>query len=303
MGRVLAVALASTCALAGCTLLAGTGGLTGGSSPTDGGTGSESQPQSDASGGDGDVTTPPGDAGHDASGDAPSDVASSDGPAGEAGTWCASHGPHFFCADFDEGSASAGWTNVDMATMQGTLGLSPQYVSPPASLLTSVPAHATGSAEARVVEAFPVVPSHVHVEFDMYTCGASTPGYLELAKIHEYTQATGVSGGIDLGVDGTNDYLLLDDYADDGGETTQSFKPMPAIAVDQWVHVALDVVLDPSNGSVILTLGTAPSVQQTGLRTIWPGVTSAELVIGLYSGGNSSPACEVDYDDVVVDYN
>lgn len=220
-------------------------------------------------------------------------------------TWCSMQGLHFYCADFDEGTATGGWSQVDMATAQGTLGLSPQYTSPPTSLLTSAPAHATGSIEARVDESFPVLPSHVHVEFDMYTCGASTPGYFELAKIHVFEPSNGWSGGIDLGTSGGNDYLLVDTYGDDGGETTQSFQPAPAIATDKWVHVALDAVLDPTNGSLTLVLdhGSTPSVFQTGLRTIWPGAKNAELVLGLYSGGANSPACEVDYDDVVVDYN
>lgn len=290
MGRALAAALASASALAGCTLLVGTSGLTGGSGPADGSTGAESQAPIEAS--------------SEGPRDAPADVPSSDAPV-EAGTWCASQGTHFFCADFDEGSASLGWTNVDMSTTQGSLGLSPQYVSPPGSLLSSAPAHATGSDEARVVKVFPVVPSHVHVEFDMFTCAASTPGYFELAKIHEYTPATGVSGGIDLGNSSGSDYLLLGEHGDDGGQTTQSFKPTPGIAVAQWVHVAIDAMLDPVGGSVTLVLdrSSTPSVSQTGVRTISPGTTNVELVIGLYSGGNSSPACEVDYDDVVVDYN
>jgi hypothetical protein len=85
----------------------------------------------------------------------------------------------------------------------------------------------------------------------------------------------------------------------------ESFEPNPAIAVDQWVHVALEAVLAPASGSVTLVLdrGSTPSVCQTGVRTLTPGTTNVEIVIGLYSGGNDSPACEVDYDDVVVDYN
>lgn len=70
----------------------------------------------------------------------------------------------------------------------------------------SAPAHATGSVEARVVKVFPVVPSHL------------------LGRHRSRQRRRAV-------------VTVL-------GETSQSFEPNPSITVDQWMHVALDTVLD-----------------------------------------------------------
>ncbi len=278
--------------MGGCTILVGTSGLTGGGPPADAGAGDA--PQADVRGETG------GDGGgiHDAPSDAP---AGDGGLAGEAGSWCASQGQHFFCADFDEGSATAGWSSVDLQATQGMLGLSPQYVSPPTSFLSSTPAHSSGSMEARVVESVPTVPSHVHAEFDMFPCTAMTTGYYEVAKIHAYS--TGFSGGVDVDISGTED-IVVDEYGDDGGELVTDLKPSPGYQLGRWNHVALDVVLDPSAGSVTLVLdrATAPSVSQSGMRTLTPGTTNVDFVLGLWSGGGNDPACEVDFDDVILDY-
>jgi len=280
---------------AGCSLAFGLDGLTGGSSapPTpDGSTDAVAEATPGSEGGE------PLEAASEAADDAPQPDAM------EAGTWCSTQGQHLLCADFDEGLATAGWSHIDTSTTPGTLSLGADYVSPPASLSAADPASTGGPYTARVVEELPMVPKSAHIEFDMRVVGSGAlapSSYFELAKL-EFDDPNPTGEGIDFGVDGTGPYVLVNVLGADGGQNVQETH-FSGITAGQWVHVAIDDVLDTTSGSVKLVLDrdtSMPAVQLTGIQTLSPDTVASRVKLGVWSGG-ANPAATVEFDDVILD--
>lgn len=283
---------------AGCSLAFGVNGLTGGSPAASTADASMDAAPEAAPGNDGEAGESL-DAASESAADAPQPDAM------EAGTWCSTQGPHLLCADFDEGSTTAGWSRVDMSGMDGTLSLATDYVSAPASLSASNPASTGNDYSARLVEELLGVPKSAHLEFDMRIVGNPGPpagSYLEFAKL-EFDDPNPTGEGLDFGLTGGGPYFLINVLGADGGQTG-SDNTFSGLAFGQWVHVAIDYVLDQSAGSVTVVLNhdTAnPAIQLTNVQTLSSTMTTAaRFKLGVWTGGTNA-AVDVEYDDVIID--
>jgi hypothetical protein len=224
--------------------------------------------------------------------------AGSDAP---AGPFCPSHPGHTLCADFDENSATVGWSTTDVFAGGFNLDVDAS-LSPPASLATNNPAtDTTDHAEARLVENIALPnPAHVHVEFDVDLCdltALTAAGYIELVKIGF---SPGFSdSGIELQIKASGIVVTTDN---NGAIYTGENSIEPGV----WTHVALDIV-DGTNGSIHLQLGdpnvVGPAIALTNVDTSTDvdGSTYSAVVVGLYSA--DAPICTTLFDNVLIDVN
>jgi hypothetical protein len=279
------VTLGAAIALAGCTLAMPLDGLSGGSSDADaidvGATvegALEGSSQDAAQGGD----APTKDAGG-STGDAPgSDVTTADTSGGSdvvvrdspATGFCAS-ATHFFCADFDEGDPTLGWSLVTPGNA-GYMTLDTNaYTSPPASVQMIGDPSAT-SALTKYLS--PTVPAHVHVELEVIGCPPPSAGVVSLVNIGQDMSGNTGENVLRVLSDGTTEFIV-DAYPGDGAEAYNKYVLPSGLSTSTWTHVIVDVELSETNGSVTVTFGGTQVLSATGIATSSANVVDTYVAI------------------------
>jgi hypothetical protein len=266
------VALGAAVAIAGCTLAFPLGSLTGGS---------DADAASTAEGGAGD--------GPGAGGPEAADATSPDGGL------CASSA-HFFCADFDEGDPTAGWTLVTPGNAGDlTLDTTTHTSAPASAQMIGEP-----SASAALTKYLsPTVPAHVHVELDAIGCPTPTAGVVTLVDVGQDMPGNSGENALRALSDGTT-VFIIDAYPGDGGEAYQKYVLPSGLSTTAWTHVVVDVVLSETNGSVTVTFGGTQVLAATGIPTSSANVMDTYLSIEARAS-QATASSTVHFDSVTVD--
>lgn len=217
--------------------------------------------------------------------------ASPDAPADASGPFCVTHPGHTLCADFDEDSATAGWSQSDVYVGSIDLALDAS-VSPPASLVSRIPDTTTNEGAGRLaLELSTAIPTKIHAEMDVLLCRQGTSGYFEIFKL---AYGAGYdSDGLELQINPTSAYVATD-------TPNEKYPLARTIAPSVWTHVAVDVVVATS-GSLSVSLNGTSALALTGIDTTQsnPEAGYHAAVVGLYSTGE--PACTTYFDNVLLD--
>lgn len=265
----------------------------------------ESSSSSSGTGGAGGAVTGP-----EAGADAPPDQDANDA---SAQPFCASQPPHFLCADFDEGGVGLDWTDTNHPGPGLTSALDAvAYVSPPASFgVTADPAGFStppSCSSSRLVKQFSGSAKGIHLELDFSGCdGALT----KTGSVMEFLDVNCTLDGLDGGSDTTFGVVnwglhpggyQLTVYGADAtmsagtlGPTIDTGTPPPGV----FKHVSLDVAFGPSS-SLTFSVEGLPTITRTGLNTSCSTTHDKALTLGIF-GCNQLAACEVRFDNVVVD--
>jgi hypothetical protein len=246
-------------ALAGCTLLVDTSGLTGGSSDAPDASTSSDATADAVDEGDGPRDAPLEEA--DAATDAPP-ASDAHAPLGEAG--CTGT-VHDFCDDFDHGALGAAWTRTFQ--IGGAFTLDPLAVSPPSSLLATA---ADGGSENLILVknfagATKGIRCQVALRVDAYD------NYTDVLHVDFTVAGEAYFVRVGLGGGGTlNEYGQLPD----GGERVRNNWPFQQPPAGQWVDVVLDIDGDPNagaatlavDGAQVLSVALSPPTDATGIN-------------------------------------
>jgi hypothetical protein len=73
--------------------------------------------------------------------------------------------------------------------------------------------------------------------------------------------------------------FIADQYPGDGGEVYNRYILPSGLSTTSWTHVALDVVLSETNGSVTLSFGGTQVLSVTGIPTSSANVTDTYVAI------------------------
>jgi hypothetical protein len=210
--------------------------------------------------------------------------------------FCASLSPQpQFCADFDEGQpVNAGWSLTDV--WQGSsIAVDGTYYSPPGSFLSQIFA-ASSPGSARLEEALPTNPSHVHVEFRLLIPQIAT-GNFEVCTLHEPV-ANGTTYGVFYKYQDGQLLMYVKTLADDGGqvEFTGKIGPPPT----GWLHVEIDTDVSPS-ATVVVKHDGAVVLNAPNVNTSTDTRASMFVELGYYSFNPATALAH--FDDVVIDWN
>jgi hypothetical protein len=270
-------------ALAGCTLLAPLGGLTGDVPGGDGGALGDAAAESAHETGSEASSDGPSDASmiFDTSTDVSPETGPMSGDASPPG-WCASQVGLQFCADFDESSVTLGWDSL--YSPAGTMTQNDaESTSPPFSALNVLPAVQTGEDTAKLIKGIAVSPGQVHVAFDIRIDKGDMSATAEIVPFALVFGSDNVGYrylNLDLTV--SKAQIFVQTYAVDGGETEGSYpfsNQAIAIQPNQWTHFELDYAISNGSATVGAVLGDASVVEPTLLPTQGP-LGPIELDVG-----------------------
>lgn len=204
-----------------------------------------------------------------------------------------------FCADFDEGFATTGFSST-LIDKGGVLGLSTDGRSPPAALSTATTT--TNFSSARLVIALPGTPSTIHVEFDARVCVLSK-GYNEFMSLEFGSASDTTVGAHDNGLAlATNDGVFTV-----GGQGTGSgawefnYNATQPMTFGKWMHFAADIVTS-TTGSVRVSVDGNSMVEQVGIRITDKVYSQVRVLLGSMTYVAQS-ACESAFDNFVVTSN
>ncbi len=205
-------------------------------------------------------------------------------------------GTHFFCADFDEGNVDAGWSVVTPGNA-GDLALDTQtYTSAPASAQLG----GDQNASAALTEYLsPTVPGHVHVELDVIGCAVPSAGVVSLVNVGQDLPGNTAENVLRVQSDGST-VFIADQYPGDGGEVYNRYILPSGLSTTSWTHVALDVVLSETNGSVTLSFGGTQVLSVSGIPTSSANVTDTYVAIEMRTF-QVTAAETASFDSVTVD--
>jgi hypothetical protein len=239
----------------------------------------------------------------DADSDAPGDSSSArddgavvDAPTSDAGTspGCSAADAQF-CADFDRGALSDGWTRLEVTG--GDASRDPAtFVSPPYSFVSSTPSlDSAGSSKARLVKEFGLTISEVHLRMRV-RIDAADPNNQD-AELVSVAFLPGTNYTLYLMLRSGGDELM--EYVPPGdaaGSWTMRHALKGAIPRGAWTTVSVDVSLTVPAVSVSIE---GSEVLDTAIT---PGKTSASPVlrVGTNATGPSAP-WQVHIDDVLFD--
>jgi hypothetical protein len=220
-----------------------------------------------------------------------------------AGKGCAAYPDAAFCADFDHGGAPQdGWTGMVVTGSNAIVLDSTGFVSPPASLRTTL----TGSGEAILTREVPSQARFVRVELSarvsVFSSSASELGQiLRLYRNNDYNpgiQIVAKSGAAQL--------VYTNLTTADGGPLSSGGSGTLVISPNAWTRFVLEVVFDDP-GSIMLSidgnkavnvtdlnLGGTGGAAGTGGYTLWVGSTT--------NSGTDHPTVVTDLDDVVLSF-
>ena len=215
--------------------------------------------------------------------------ATSESEAEASAPFCASSSTHTFCADFDEGSATAGWSSTQVDP-DGALSLSTStFTSSPASLRATMARRSSSSpGEYATVDEKVTGWPHVVVDFDVYLeppsfqNGDINSGIMSLSY---FSGSVNASATISVGAS----YITVGTLGAPINGT-----PMPT---STWLHVHFDV--DPQ-GTFDAKIG-AQTFHQT-FAALTPGTSPVLfLELGVLGFNQPAPAYAVQYDNVTMD--
>lgn len=219
--------------------------------------------------------------------DAPKDSPGAN-DAADAGRFCLSS-THAFCADFDDGSVTAGW-NSPQLDFGGTITASTvRSVSPNTSAAVRIPRRGAADPAAYVTMNKQFSGwARIVVDFDMYIEAPSwVTGDVNSGIFSLFFYSDGLDKG--LSVSAGKDYVTLGTPAGSlGGD------PMPN---DRWFHVHFDV--DPSKG-------TKATIDGQSFNDAWSASPTANpvmrIAVGISGYNQPAPEYRINYDNVTVDF-
>lgn len=222
-----------------------------------------------------------------AAADAPKDsLASSD--AADAGRFCLT-GAHAFCADFDDGSVSAGWSDLQL-DFGGTITPSTtRFVSPSFSAAVKMPRRAVSDPISYVtMNKLFSGWAHIVVDFDVYIEAPSwITGDVNSGIVSLFFYSDGLDKGISVSCG--KDYTTIGTPA---GQLNGGAMPS-----DRWFHVHFDV--DPSKG-------TKATIDGQAYNDAWSASPSANpttrIAVGVSGYNQPAPEFRINYDNVTVDF-
>jgi len=278
-------------------------GRDGQSSGDDGGAGGD-----DAGGNDGSTQ-----------GDAPSlDDAGSDAPIGpnDGGTsdtgggasFCASLSPKpLFCADFDEGSATAGWDSV--SGQKGTASLNTsESTSAPASMAIDTVAISSGQVDCAGYKLFPTLVNKAltmtlafDVRFDATDAKKDAViGSIQLNAANGTLYEVQVDVAMSTSGDLTVDVPELTTPTS-GTETYVDHTLSKKLALGQWHHIVLLETAPASSGSGSLVVTIDGSQAFSGSINVLVSSWTPEVIMGTSYIASPSSAWSIRYDNVTFD--
>jgi hypothetical protein len=214
------------------------------------------------------------------------------------GPFCQTHPGHTFCADFDEGSLTAGFTSVVDMGVGATALDNNDRSSPPASYEAVFDASAVSQCnEALLEKNLTNNGNHdYHLEFDFESCGLPSIS-VELFSIIQNAGIDAFSVSAD-----PFSYKLYTEGSDDAGVHTHTYD-MGVWPATGWHHVIVDAsdLLGKGKSAIQVTVdGTSMLDIQTGWS--W-SVSLTQLEVGLRACTSASPTCGVHYDNILLDVN
>ncbi|HJX65669.1 MAG TPA: hypothetical protein VJ860_17150 [Polyangia bacterium] len=229
----------------------------------------------------------------------------------DAGIQCGSGAPPLFTDSFDQSSlVAAGWTTVLQGGGMFSLDNS-AYASGPASALMSLPETSMSTplsmCSAGLSMLFP--PPHaptVHLAFDMRVSGSclqsELPGaFLVLPRVMASVSPASAYH-LDIYVDAS---AATTAYVHEGDSAGNSYAPAArqSIKLDEWQHIDLQLRFSGQQPTGSLSVGDGPAqvfaLHPTGSAIY--GDQSVFLSFGTICFVPPSPACNVNYDNVVFD--
>jgi hypothetical protein len=220
---------------------------------------------------------------------------SSEAAPGDAGTdltkdatWCATRSPApLFCSDFDTEPFVGGW-NAPELTGGGNVGADlVNYISPPASLLTTALADPSGDyVRGRVCRSFPRFPSEAHLSFDVQVEQQGDASGAILASIRLNGDGHGGVLYFDINV-ATGGWSVVQTWlAEDGG---QSASAPPAVlantpAAGAWARLTLDVFLAADGGASSGSVRVSLDDQGVAETVLLSAPVSLQAVVGICVG-------------------
>jgi hypothetical protein len=214
------------------------------------------------------------------------------GPVG----WCEST-KATFCADFDRGVVTEGWTSSDVSS-GATLEFNRQaYTSSPQSLRSKVPAGTGANSVASVVKKSLVSTLGRSVlEFD---CNVSSIGttsgewILQIARL----ERNGTDEAVGIFARSTGNWSVIFGI---GAVPVLFDLPAPP-KYGRFVRISLDVVWSPTAGSAHLAFDGVQVLAKDGITTAQkPATKTIDLVIGLVDADGSTPPSVVSFDNVTL---
>ena len=242
----------------------------------------------------------------DAASEASGPDAASDGPATDAGADGAARGcaslspPPIFCADFDEGSAIAGWDSVDHPGF-ATVGLDTRFaVSPPASVLVHVDGANPQCAYERMHHATTRAFTRATLSFAVRT-GDDDGGSFRGAAVAAFIVRT--NAGSTLVLVDTSPFAadIHEQYPTDSGSFDE-WTPFPLLSAGVWHEVALDVDLSAAPATFAVTVDGRAALGRTPFRaTLGTAGTGVEVQMGPFCLEADAGPLDLRFDDVALD--
>lgn len=276
---VRAALFVGTSAAIACSALVDLSGLQGGAAGSDG----------SVSGGDASSALDGGDAGL---------VLVDAGEAGDAAPAgpCSSSG-HVVCADFDQGNLLAGgWEGVERSPL-GSLDLdTTRALSPPGSLLATLPRRQTGAEVRNVVYWSKTgawrrvrLTMDVFVEGTTFLDGDHGPS-VALLYFYSPTAATGAN----LFFDGSSSASSVESLSG-----SDRYFAVPDLRRDGWSHVVLD--FDPVGGKYTWAIDGVEGTKSFPGLLVPSGTYTMSVALGAIAYNVPMPAVRLRYDNVIVD--
>jgi hypothetical protein len=206
-------------------------------------------------------------------------------------------GGHYFCADFDEGDAAAGWTQLYLADGNAPPTQDVDCVSQPFSLACPMTASTiTSDTYARFIRTLPPTTKSAHVELEVKIDDACTgtpaKSYFEILKL----STSNLYDGLAIKVDRTGWFLSVDVKTDAGTVPTNAYLS-GSVSYGAWHHVVADVVYDVAGSISVDVEGSTASI--TAVDTISLQQNTG-VMVGVYSKG-TCPQTTIHFDNVAVD--
>jgi hypothetical protein len=224
--------------------------------------------------------------------------ASTDASDAPDGPFCQTHPGHAFCADFDEGSLTAGFTANSVSGTGASTALDDNdNVSAPASFLATLEAGAQTSVcnAAQLIKNLANNGNHdYHLELDFEPCGQPSNA-VDLFGIYQ-------NAGIDSFIVSADafSYKLYTEGNDDAGTGhTQTFD-MGAWPASGWHHLVVDAS-DLGGAGASRIHVTVDGTTMLDVKTGWSWTVSlTQMEFGLRAC-NAWPSCVVHYDNILLD--
>lgn len=244
---------------------------------------------------------PPIDAGTEAGKDAVADVAA-DADAGSEAGYCASlGGTHALCEDFDESTVfNQQFTNVHLSTNGSLANDTTLVVTPPRSLLASIPAEgAKLGDDAYMTRLFTGTATKATYSFDFRVDSLPTGGKAGVFASIVFND--GQPNFHSLAIYTTDTYAALEEsfFGADGGAVYKDHTLAIALPLGKWTRVSFGVEM--SNRTCSATVDGQAAVTSSPLDSTWQAATPA-IDLGFTYLSSETTAWQARYDDVVFDF-